>query len=70
MEPPRDELTYYGSNIWFDKKNPILKDLRNRKLLKGNCGICKFKDVCGGCRARAFWDTEDYLESDNCWIKN
>ena len=57
-------------DIWFDKKNPILKDLRNRKLLKGNCGICKFRDVCGGCRARAFWNTEDYLESDNCWIKN
>lgn len=55
--------------IWFNKSNPILNDLRNRAFLKGNCGICGYRDVCGGCRARAFWTKDDYLESDSCWIK-
>jgi len=57
-------------DIWFDKTNSDLNDLRDRKLLKGNCRTCSFRDVCGGCRARAFWTTGDYLQSDNCWIKN
>jgi len=56
-------------DIWFNKDNPVLKELRDRTLLKGNCGICKYRDVCGGCRAQAFWNTGDYLESDTCWIK-
>lgn len=57
-------------DIWFDNSNHILKELRDRTLLKGNCGMCRYRDVCGGCRARAFWSTDDYLESDSCWIKN
>ena len=56
-------------DIWFNKDNPVLKELRDRTLLKGNCGICEYRDVCGGCRAQAFWNTGDYLESDRCWIK-
>jgi len=55
--------------LWFNKSNPVLKELRDRTLLKGSCGKCKYRDVCGGCRARAFWKTGDYLESDSCWIK-
>lgn len=56
--------------IWFDNSNHVLRELRDRTLLKGNCGMCRYRDVCGGCRARAYWNTGDYLESDNCWIKN
>jgi len=57
-------------DIWFDKNNPVLKELRDRRLLKGTCGKCTYRDVCGGCRAQAFWKTDDYLEGDSCWIKN
>jgi len=57
-------------NVWFNNTNIVLKELRNRKLLKGNCRICRYKYVCGGCRARAFWTTCNYLENDDCWIKN
>jgi radical SAM protein with 4Fe4S-binding SPASM domain len=42
---------------------PIFKELRERKL-RGKCGSCSYKKVCGGCRARAFAETGDYLESD------
>jgi radical SAM protein with 4Fe4S-binding SPASM domain len=55
-------------DIWFNDSNPVLKELRDKKLLKGNCGACKYRDVCGGCRARAYWQTGNYLEGDNCWI--
>jgi radical SAM protein with 4Fe4S-binding SPASM domain len=57
-------------DIWFNKNNPVLKELRDRRLLKGTCGKCTYRDVCGGCRAQAFWKTDDYLEGDSCWIKN
>jgi radical SAM protein with 4Fe4S-binding SPASM domain len=57
-------------DIWFDKNNPVLKELRDRRLLKGTCGKCTYRDVCGGCRAQAFWKTGDYLEGDSCWVKN
>ncbi len=56
--------------IWFNKKNRVLQELRERRLVKGTCGECTHRDVCGGCRAQAFWKTGDYLEGDCCWIKN
>ena len=42
----------------------LFKELRDPGLLKGKCGRCPFKEVCGGCRARAYAVTGDYLESD------
>lgn len=32
--------------------------------LKGKCGYCEFNFVCGGCRARAFALTGDYMGAD------
>ncbi|MGO4888445.1 TIGR04053 family radical SAM/SPASM domain-containing protein [Anaerobacillus sp. MEB173] len=46
------------------RESPIMKDLRNKSLLKGKCGVCEFKEICGGSRARAYATTGDYLESD------
>jgi radical SAM protein with 4Fe4S-binding SPASM domain len=37
------------SEIWSDDSIPLLAQLRNRlPLLKGRCGVCRFKDICGG----------------------
>ncbi|ODP27906.1 Coenzyme PQQ synthesis protein [Paenibacillus nuruki] len=44
--------------------SPIMQNLRNKSLLKGKCGVCEYKQRCGGSRARAFAVTGDYLESD------
>jgi radical SAM protein with 4Fe4S-binding SPASM domain len=41
-----------------------LKMLANRSNLKGKCGICQFKTICGGCRARAYIYTKDPLNQD------
>lgn len=44
--------------------SPIMQNLRDKSLLKGKCGSCEYKNICGGSRARAFAVTGDYLESD------
>lgn len=46
------------------RSSPIMKQLRDKSLLKGKCGVCEFKGICGGSRARAYAVTGDYLESD------
>ncbi len=38
--------------IWFE--SPILKALRDFDNLKGKCGVCEYRAICGGCRARAY----------------
>ncbi len=46
------------------RNHPIFTDLRNPDKLKGRCGVCEFRDVCGGQRGRAYGVTGDYLETD------
>ncbi|HDI74145.1 MAG TPA: TIGR04053 family radical SAM/SPASM domain-containing protein [Candidatus Korarchaeota archaeon] len=41
----------------------IFRRLRGGEF-KGRCGVCEFKDLCGGSRARAYAYTGDYLEED------
>jgi len=50
--------------------NPVFWDLRDRDKLKGGCGVCKYKYVCGGCRARAYGYFGDYLAPDPGCIVN
>ncbi|MDE3074422.1 MAG: TIGR04053 family radical SAM/SPASM domain-containing protein [Chloroflexota bacterium] len=42
----------------------LFRELRNSALLKGKCGVCEFRDVCGGSRARAYAVLGDYLAAD------
>ncbi|GAB7388151.1 TIGR04053 family radical SAM/SPASM domain-containing protein [Bacillaceae bacterium] len=46
------------------RNHPVFKELRNPDLYKGKCGVCEFRHVCGGSRARAYAVTGDYLESE------
>jgi radical SAM protein with 4Fe4S-binding SPASM domain len=48
--------------IWAHAK--VFLDLRDAGKLKGKCGICEYKRVCGGCRARAYAATGDYLAEE------
>lgn len=50
------------ADIWRDSE--IFNALRNYDNLKGKCGICEFRKVCGGCRARAYEATGDYLAEE------
>jgi MoaA/NifB/PqqE/SkfB family radical SAM enzyme len=47
-----------------------LSNLRDRNLLKGFCKICPYKNICGGCRAKAYAYFKDPLESDPGCIYN
>jgi radical SAM protein len=42
----------------------LFMDLRDPDKIKGRCGICVYRDLCGGQRGRAYGMTGDYLESD------
>jgi radical SAM protein with 4Fe4S-binding SPASM domain len=44
--------------------SPLFRDLRDPGLLKGKCGQCQLKSVCGGCRARAYALRDDAWEED------
>jgi heme b synthase len=48
--------------IWNESE--IFKTLRNYNNLKGKCGRCEYRGVCGGCRARAYEATGDYLAEE------
>ncbi len=50
------------------RDSPLFRQLRDPGLLKGKCGICPFNRVCGGCRARAYALTGDYLEAEPCCV--
>ncbi len=48
--------------IWDHSE--IFNNLRNFDGLKGKCGRCEYRKVCGGCRARAFEATGDYMAEE------
>jgi len=48
--------------IWAE--SPLFNDLRDLSKIKGKCGACEYKRICGGCRARAYEATGDYLEAE------
>jgi heme b synthase len=48
--------------IWHTSK--IFEALRDVDRLKGKCGRCEYRKVCGGCRARAFEATGDFLAEE------
>jgi len=45
--------------IWF--YSVILNQLRNPEFLEGKCGICEYRNLCLGCRARAYSKDRNYL---------
>ncbi len=50
------------NQIWSD--SPLFNHLRDLSNIKGKCGACEYKRICGGCRARAYESTGDYLEAE------
>jgi len=43
---------------------PLFRDMRDGGRLKGRCGRCEYRDICGGSRSRAYALTGDALETD------
>lgn len=53
------------------REAPVFLHLRQREEnLKGLCGECNYKTVCGGCRGRALAYSGDYLAEDpRCYLR-
>jgi heme b synthase len=55
LQQPFHEI-WEGSELFLS-----LRDLSN---LKGKCGACEYRSFCAGCRARAYYETGDYLAEE------
>jgi radical SAM protein with 4Fe4S-binding SPASM domain len=67
LDVPSGDLKAYG----FDFKmayeaSPVFRDLSHPDGYHGACGACSFRHGCGGCRARAYSATGDYLAAETC----
>ncbi len=50
------------ADIW--NSSDLFQELR-RGSLGGKCGRCEYRAICGGCRARAYGSSGDYLAEDS-----
>lgn len=50
------------------RESPVFRSLRDLTLLKGKCGACEYKEICGGSRARAYATSGDLLAEEPCCI--
>jgi radical SAM protein with 4Fe4S-binding SPASM domain len=57
-----DLKTQTFSEVW--EKSDTFRLLRDTANLKGKCGCCEFRNVCMGCRARAYAATGDMLQEE------
>jgi AdoMet-dependent heme synthase len=46
------------------RNSSLFTQLRCSQAIKGKCGFCRYRDLCGGSRARAYALTNDYMQSD------
>ncbi|PYX22378.1 MAG: radical SAM/SPASM domain-containing protein [Acidobacteria bacterium] len=50
------------ADIW--ENSTVFHELRDTSGLKGKCGCCEFRNVCMGCRARAYAATGDFMDEE------
>jgi radical SAM protein len=46
------------------RDSPVFRSLHDPSTFRGKCGVCEYRTLCGGSRARAFAYTGDPLASD------
>ncbi len=50
------------AEIWQNNKD--LARMRDTDSLEGKCGLCGYRELCGGCRARAYAATKNYMAEE------
>lgn len=50
------------ADIWENAH--VFQQLRDVDQLEGKCGLCEFKRICLGCRARAYYATGNYMDEE------
>ena len=60
---PQDDV------VWVYRHHPTFRMLRDVRRLGGKCGVCEYRQICGGSRARAYAVTGDPMaeEPDCCY---
>jgi AdoMet-dependent heme synthase len=67
---PSGFLNLVGGNIRMKslpeiyRNSTVFRRVRDFSKITGKCGVCEFKNICGGSRARAFALTGDPMRSD------
>ena len=49
-------------DIW--RQSSVFAKLRDPDMLSGKCRVCSFRNVCQGCRARAYAQSGDFLSEE------
>jgi radical SAM protein with 4Fe4S-binding SPASM domain len=59
-------VKYKGLKTTWDElqHSELHLKLREKPNIKGKCGLCEYREICGGCRTRAEYYTGDLFESD------
>jgi radical SAM protein len=60
-----------GNILWeplaeIYQNSQLFRSLRDSSQLKGKCGECEYREICGGSRARAYAMTHDPLAAEPC----
>jgi radical SAM protein with 4Fe4S-binding SPASM domain len=51
--------------IWDElQSSDFFSKVRDKSNIKGKCGVCEYREICGGCRTAAEFYTGDVLGSD------
>jgi len=50
------------ADIWYNSDD--LARMRDTESLEGKCGLCGYRQLCGGCRARAYAATGNYMAQE------
>jgi radical SAM protein with 4Fe4S-binding SPASM domain len=51
--------------IWGElQTSEFFSQVRDKNNLKGKCGVCEYREICGGCRTAAEFYTGDVFNSD------
>jgi radical SAM protein with 4Fe4S-binding SPASM domain len=53
-----------ASLVTIYRDSPLFASIRDADLLQGRCGICEYRLLCGGCRARALGASGNYLDEE------
>jgi len=64
--PPGNIRTQRLADLY--RESPLFRMLRDTSQLNGKCGVCEFKEICGGSRARAYALTGDVMAEEPCCV--
>jgi AdoMet-dependent heme synthase len=50
------------------RNSPLFRSLRDSRNLEGKCGVCEYREICGGSRARSYAMTGNLFAEEPCCV--